>query len=196
MAPQRKIDVVLDSVRRLLRMGATANLQNLLQKQHPADLGQVFGGLHDGERAAVFSILVERQPKLAMESVSELGPERGAALLDSRSAEDIARLAQEIPSDDAAALIALRLAYVLDYCDRNEPLPLVMDDVLVNFDEDRAATTLQALRDVARTTQVLFLTCHRHLMHLARQTADTGAALQVIELPGPPAASLPRPAEA
>ena len=38
MAPQRRIDVVLDSVKRLLRIGATANLLNLLQKQHPADL--------------------------------------------------------------------------------------------------------------------------------------------------------------
>ncbi|MDC0718528.1 AAA family ATPase [Nannocystis bainbridge] len=92
--------------------------------------------------------------------------------------------------------LALRLAYVLDYCDRNEPLPLVMDDVLVNFDEDRAATTLQALRDVARTTQILFLTCHRHLMHLARQTTDTGAALQIVELPGPPAATAARAADA
>jgi magnesium transporter len=105
MAPQRRIDVVLDSVRRLLRLGATANLQNLLQKQHPADLGQIFGELHDNERAAAFSLLVERQPKLAMESVSELGPERGATLLAGRSAEEIAKLVQEIPSDDAAALI-------------------------------------------------------------------------------------------
>jgi magnesium transporter len=105
MAPQRRIDVVLDSVKRLLRIGATANLLNLLQKQHPADLGQIFGELHENERQAAFTILVERQPKLAMESVSELGPERGAALLAGRSAEDIAKLAQEIPSDDAAALI-------------------------------------------------------------------------------------------
>lgn len=102
---QRKIDVVLDSVRRLLRMGATANLLNLLQKQHPADLGQIFGDLHDAERAAAFSVLVERQPKLAMESLSELGPERGAALLTGRSAEEIVKLVQEIPSDDAAALV-------------------------------------------------------------------------------------------
>ncbi len=105
MAQQRKIDVVLDSVRRLLRIGATANLLNLLQKQHPADLGQIFGELHDSERQAAFAVLVERQPKLAMESASELGPERGALLLAGRSAEDIAGLVQEIASDDAAALI-------------------------------------------------------------------------------------------
>ncbi len=105
MAQQRRIDVVLDSVRRLLRIGATANLLNLLQKQHPADLGQIFGELHDSERQAAFAVLVERQPKLAMESASELGPERGALLLAGKSAEDIARLVQEIASDDAAALI-------------------------------------------------------------------------------------------
>ena len=105
MAPQRRIDVVLDSVRRLLRMGATANLLNLLQKQHPADLGQIFGELLDSERQSAFTVLVERQPKLAMESASELGPERGAALLAGRSAEEIAKLVQEIPSDDAAALV-------------------------------------------------------------------------------------------
>src|SRR5687767_1742719 len=105
MAAQRGIDLVLDSVRRLLRVGATANLLNLLQKQHPADLAQVFKELADRDRDASFNLLADRHGRLAMEALSELGPEVGAQLLATRSAEDIARLAQEIPSDDAAALI-------------------------------------------------------------------------------------------
>ena len=105
MAAQRRIDLVLDSVRRLLRIGATANLLNLLQKQHPADLAQIFSELPERDRQATFSLLADRNGRLAMEAVSELGPEAGAALLATRSAEDIARLAQEIPTDDAAALI-------------------------------------------------------------------------------------------
>ena len=105
MAAQRRIDLVLDSVKRLLRIGATGNLLNLLQKQHPADLAQIFGELQDKEKEAAFSLLAERNGRLAMEAVSELGPETGAALLATRSAEEIAKLAQEIPSDDAAALI-------------------------------------------------------------------------------------------
>ncbi len=105
MAAQRRIDLVLDSVKRLLRIGATANLLNLLQKQHPADLAQIFSELLDKDREAAFSLLAERNGRLAMEAVSELGPEAGAALLATRSAEEIAKLAQEIPSDDAAALI-------------------------------------------------------------------------------------------
>jgi magnesium transporter len=102
---QRKLDVVLDSVKRLQRMGATANLVNLLQKQHPADLAQLFSELSDKDRHAAFSVLVERNSRLAMEGLSELDPEAGARLLADRSAEEIVRLTQELPSDDAAAII-------------------------------------------------------------------------------------------
>src|ERR1044072_6781513 len=100
---QRKIDVVLDSVRRLIRLGATANLVNLLHKQHPADLAQVFGELGEKDRVTAFWLLVPRNGNLATEALAQLGPEAGAALLADRSAEEIARLLQELPSDDAAA---------------------------------------------------------------------------------------------
>src|SRR5215212_5043302 len=103
--PQRKLDVVLDSVKRLMRMGATANLVNLLQKQHPADLAQLFSELPEKERQSAFTFLAERNTKLAREGLSELGPEAGAKLLADRSAEEIVKLTQELPSDDAAALI-------------------------------------------------------------------------------------------
>jgi len=103
--PQRKLDVVLDSVKRLMRMGATANLVNLLQKQYPADLAQLFSELPDKERQTAFTLLAERNSRLAMEALSELGPEAGAALLRERSADEIVKLTQELPSDDAAALI-------------------------------------------------------------------------------------------
>jgi magnesium transporter len=73
MAAQRRIDLVLDSVKRLLRIGASANLLNLLQKQHPADLAQIFSGLPDKDREAAFSLLAERNGRLAMEAISELG---------------------------------------------------------------------------------------------------------------------------
>jgi len=121
----RKNDVVLDSVKRLMRIGATNNLVNLLQKQHPADLAQVFNDLHEKDRVAAFTMLVERHGRLAMEALSELGPESGASLLAGRPPEEIARLAREIPTDDAAVLID-RLpnelsASVLEIMRRKEP---------------------------------------------------------------------------
>src|SRR5262245_45050065 len=85
MAAQRRIDLVLDSVKRLQRIGANANLLNLLQKQHPADLAQIFGELADRDREAAFSLLAERNGRLAMEAISELGPEAGGALLATHS---------------------------------------------------------------------------------------------------------------
>src|SRR5689334_5027172 len=105
MPAQRRIDLIVESVRRLLRVGATSNLLNLLQKQHPADLAQIFAELPEKDRHAVFNLLVEKNGRLAMEALSEWGPEPGAELLALRPAEEIARLTQEIPSDDAAVLI-------------------------------------------------------------------------------------------
>jgi magnesium transporter len=105
MPAQRRIDLIIESVRRLLRMGATPNLLNLLQKQHPADLAQILTELLERERHAAFDVLVEKNGRLAMEALSEIGPEAGAPLLAMRSAEEIASLVQQIPTDDAAPLI-------------------------------------------------------------------------------------------
>jgi magnesium transporter len=138
MAGQRRIDLVLDSVRRLLRIGATANLLNLLQKQHPADLAQVFTELQDKEREAAFTVLADRNGRLAMEAVSELGPEAGAALLATRPAEEIAKLAQDIPSDDAAALI--------DY------LPEELSEAVLHLMRPKESTVVENLLEYAERT--------------------------------------------
>ena len=89
MPAQRRIDLILESVRRLLRMGATPNLLNLLQKQHPADLAQIFAALAAKERAAAFNILVDRNGKLTMEARSGKG--RGAACAPARRGDRPAR---------------------------------------------------------------------------------------------------------
>lgn len=85
--------------------------------------------------------------------------------------------------------LAIRLAYVMHYCRQNEPLPIVMDDVLVNFDDDRVRNTLATLAEVAQSVQILFFTCHPHMVSLAR---DVVPGLQPIDLPsaiGTPAAA-------
>ncbi len=76
--------------------------------------------------------------------------------------------------------LAIRLGYVLHYCRQTEPLPIVMDDVLVNFDDDRSRATLEAFRDVSRDVQVLFFTCHQHFVDLI---GDVFPDIQTIELP-------------
>ena len=105
MPPHRKIDVVIDSVKRLQRIGATANLLNLLQKQHPADLAEVFNELPDKQRRSAFNTLLGQNSRLAIEALSELDFEFGASMLIEHPADELARLFQELPSDDAAAWI-------------------------------------------------------------------------------------------
>src|SRR6186713_2343527 len=185
MAAQRRIDLVLDSVRRLLRIGATANLLNLLQKQHPADLAQVFSELPEKEREAAFSLLADRNGRRAMEAVSELGPENGAALLATRSAEEIARLAQDIESDDAAALIdnlpedlsaaVLELMQpkeskvvenLLEYAERTAGR--IMNPNVFALNEDitvgEAITEIQSSRDVEMVFYLYVVDERRHLV--------------------------------
>ena len=105
MPPLRKIDVVLDSVKRLQRIGATVNLLNLLQKQHPADIAEVLTELSDGDRRSSFEVLLSGNTRLAMEALSEIDSEVGQTLLINRSPDEIAVLLAELPSDDAAALV-------------------------------------------------------------------------------------------
>jgi uncharacterized protein YhaN len=64
--------------------------------------------------------------------------------------------------------LAIRLAYVLHYCEQSQPLPIVIDDALANFDDQRAMHTLSVLADISQTAQVLFFTCHTHMIDIAR----------------------------
>lgn len=65
--------------------------------------------------------------------------------------------------------LALRLASLERHLAHAEPLPLVVDDVLINFDDRRAEATLALLGELAGQTQVLFFTHHRRLLELAHR---------------------------
>ena len=65
--------------------------------------------------------------------------------------------------------LAIRLAYIMHYCRDAEPLPIVMDDVLVNSDDERALQSLSVLLELSEQVQILFLTCHQHVVDLVRQ---------------------------
>jgi uncharacterized protein YhaN len=59
--------------------------------------------------------------------------------------------------------LSLRLAY-LDMYHRDEPIPLIMDEVLVNFDPDRSNRAAETLVRFSEETgcQIVFFTCHPH----------------------------------
>ncbi|NMC19116.1 MAG: hypothetical protein GYA33_01740, partial [Thermogutta sp.] len=71
--------------------------------------------------------------------------------------------------------LCLRLAWASHFARRSEPLPLVLDDVLVNFDQARAESACETLMDFAgEGRQVLLFTCHDHVAGLF---AAAGAAV-------------------
>ncbi len=66
-----------------------------------------------------------------------------------------------------AVFIALRLSLAAAYARRGVTIPLVLDDVLVNFDSIRAEAAARVLRDFAGLGhQVIMFTCHEHIMRI------------------------------
>jgi DNA repair exonuclease SbcCD ATPase subunit len=65
--------------------------------------------------------------------------------------------------------LALRLASLELRFLEGEPMPLILDDILINFDDDRSSATLKVLTELSRRTQIIFFTHHRHLLELAKE---------------------------
>ena len=85
---------------------------------------------------------------------------------------DGTRKGVEAMSDGTAdqLYLALRLA-ALDLRRASHPhMPLVLDDVLITSDDERAANVLRALAQFAEGGQVMIFTHHRHLIDVARAT--------------------------
>jgi uncharacterized protein YhaN len=55
--------------------------------------------------------------------------------------------------------LALRFGLIEEFARHAEPLPVVMDDILVNFDEGRTERAASAIGQLAATHQVIFFTC-------------------------------------
>ncbi len=71
--------------------------------------------------------------------------------------------------------LALRLASLETYLADQEPLPFIVDDILIMFDDDRAVAALQALAQLSARTQVIFFTHHEHLVRLAEINLEPGS---------------------
>lgn len=67
--------------------------------------------------------------------------------------------------------LALRLAAIESHLGTGLPVPVIVDDILVQFDEARAQTALEALGMLAKHTQVLLLTHHEHIVSLAQHSS-------------------------
>jgi uncharacterized protein YhaN len=62
--------------------------------------------------------------------------------------------------------LALRFGLIEQFARAAEPLPVIMDDILVNFDPERAARAARAIGQLASRHQVIFFTCHPRIAEL------------------------------
>jgi uncharacterized protein YhaN len=66
-----------------------------------------------------------------------------------------------------AVFLSLRMALVGAYARRGATIPMVLDDVLVNFDGHRAHSAAALLSDFAKNGyQIMMFTCHEHMRDL------------------------------
>ncbi len=104
-----------------------------------------------------------RRTRVLMDGSASLEVEdfRGQRFL----AEQLSRGTQE------QLYLAVRLAWI-EEVDRRQgrTLPLLFDDILVNFDTRRAEATLKVLRQFAAGRQILMWTCHPHIAEAAQRT--------------------------
>jgi len=68
--------------------------------------------------------------------------------------------------------LALRFALVEEYCRNTEPMPVLLDDVLVNFDPARARAAANAIVRLSQKHQVIALTCHPGIVSVFQEAAE------------------------
>ncbi|NTG48909.1 AAA family ATPase [Agrobacterium rhizogenes] len=76
--------------------------------------------------------------------------------------------------------LALRLAFLEDYSARNEPAPLIVDDIFQTFDDERASAGLKALAGTAERFQTILFTHEMSVVEIAKR--EIGGGLDLIRL--------------
>jgi len=94
------------------------------------------------------------------------GGDQVLVLAPNGSAKEIGQLSRGTAEQ---LYLSLRFGFVQSFVGRSEPLPLVFDDILVNFDASRARATVEAILELSAALQILFFTCHRSTVDLMRE---------------------------
>ncbi len=125
--------VLLDTLRRLHRRGATENARKLIMKTHPADLAWVFRSLPLGEQKAIFEIIArtdlvagflsELDETIMVDLVADLPSPYMADVVTNMASDDAADLLEALPND-----IAVEIRTHMEADDRDEVEELLKYD--------------------------------------------------------------------
>ena len=103
---------------------------------------EVFSSLTDGRYTRVTTPLGRFEPVVSGDDAGGKSPDR----LSRATAEQL--------------FLALRLSYIENLAGAHGALPVLMDDVLVNFDDSRRRSAAKVIAEFAGRRQIVFFTCN------------------------------------
>lgn len=95
--------ILIESIKRLLRRGATTHLGNIVNKTHAADLSVVFRSLSLSQQRKLFNLIADIEQKGIL--FSELDADTFQDLIEEMKLEDIVHILERMPTDDVADLL-------------------------------------------------------------------------------------------
>jgi len=151
---------------------------------------QAFREENSGQLLSIISDLIEQMTEGRYTQVEHDPDQEGGLILSGPN--DLRRTPAELSTGTREQLyLAIRLAYIRHYCEGAQPLPVLMDDILVNFDDARQLATLKVLMDFDPRIQIIMLTCHQPLVDKVQSLSES---IQVTRIDGQPVE--PPPAKA
>ncbi|MFB2563377.1 AAA family ATPase [Rhizobium sp. IMFF44] len=187
--------------RQALEMGASAEyavFEKLSAEQEAKDLARQWVVLKIAARMLAGSMEAYREKQAdpvisrAGELFSQLTGGRFLRLVEAHDESDALQLLAERAAGERVPLdglsegtgdqlyLALRLAFLEDYSARNEPAPLIVDDIFQTFDDERVSAGLQVLAATADRFQTILFTHERSVVDIAK--SEIGRDLDLIQL--------------
>ena len=149
------------------------------------DAGRVFSTAELLINRAVSKYEVERQPEVIThagaifekftngEYVSIRKPAESDELLLVGVGGSVRKVLELSRGTREQLYLAMRLGLIAQYEESTESLPLIFDDILVNFDKKRLETAMETIFKFASKRQVILLTCHENIHQLAVKQGAT-----------------------
>jgi uncharacterized protein YhaN len=98
--------------------------------------------------------------------VAPIGENRVEVMCQDNSRKEIDQLSRGTAEQ---LYLSLRFGFIREFSKSTESLPIIMDEILVNFDPHRAKATADTILELSKEHQVLFFTCHPHMAGLFRE---------------------------
>ncbi len=187
--------------RQVLETGNSAEyavFEKLSAEQEAKDLARQWVVLKIAARMLAGSMEAYREKqadpvvKRAGELFSQLTGGRFSRLVEAHDESDALQLLAERAAGERVPLdglsegtgdqlyLALRLAFLEDYSTRNEPAPLIVDDIFQTFDDERVGAGLRVLAATADRFQTILFTHEMSVVDIAK--SEIGEDLDLIRL--------------